>query len=86
MKIFLFLLIIIFFNSCTTYTHKSGNNSNLDADSRFCQATANSKAPTYICRMITYCEPDETAIAIQSFSQNTAIYDRCMLSKGYIPQ
>ena len=72
--------------SCTTYTHRSGNDSNLNADSRFCQATANAQAPTYICRMITYCAPDETAIAIQSLSRNTAIYDQCMYSKCYVAQ
>jgi len=85
-KIFLFLIIILFLNSCTTYTHRSGNNSNLDIDSRFCQLTANTQAPTYICRGITYCAPNETSIAIQSLAQNTAVYDKCMMSKGYVPQ
>lgn len=86
MRIFLFLLTISFLTSCTTYTHRSGNNSNLDTDSRFCQLTANTQAPTYICRGITYCAPDETAIAIQALAQNTAVYDKCMMSKGYVPQ
>ncbi len=86
MRFFLFLLIILSLNSCTTYTHRSGNNSNLDTDSRFCQLTANTQAPTYICRGITYCAPDETAIAIQALAQNTAVYDKCMMSKGYVPQ
>lgn len=82
------LIIVLLFSllSCTTYTHRSGNNSNLDTDSRFCQATANARAPTYICRNITFCAPDETAIAIQSLSRNTAIYDQCMISKGYVSQ
>ena len=78
--------LLFFTTSCTTYTHRSGNDSNLDADSRFCQATANYQAPTYICRMITYCAPDETAIAIQSLSRNAAVYDQCMYSKGYVAQ
>lgn len=86
MRIFLFLLTISFLNSCTTYTHKSGNNSNLVTDSRFCQLTANTQSPTYICRGITYCAPDETAIALQALAQNTAVYDKCMMSKGYVPQ
>ena len=72
------------------YQSESGyirnNNSNLDTDSRYCQLTANSQAPTYICRGITYCAPDETAIAIQALAQNTAVYDKCMMSKGYVPQ
>ena len=86
MRIFLFLLTISFLTSCTTYTHRSGNNSNLDTDSRFCQLTANTQAPTYICRNITYCDTDETSIAIQALVQNTAVYDKCMMSKGYVPQ
>ena len=86
MRIFPFLLTILLLTSCTTYTHRSGNNSNLDTDSRFCQLTANTQAPTYICRGITYCAPDETAIAIQALAQNTAVYDKCMMSKGYIKQ
>ena len=86
MKILLFLLIITFLSSCATYSHKSGNNSNLDTDSRFCQLTANTQAPTYICRGITFCAPDETAIALQALAQNNAVYEKCMMSKGYVPQ
>ncbi len=86
MKIFLFLLIITFLNSCATYSHKSGNNSNLHTDSKFCQLTANTQAPTYICRGITFCAPDETAIALQALAQNNAVYEKCMMSKGYVPQ
>ena len=86
MKIFLFLLIITFLSSCATYSHKSGNNSNLDTDSRFCQLTANTQAPTYICRGITFCAPDETAIALQALAQNNAVYEKCMMSKGYVPE
>ena len=86
MKIFLFLIAILFFNSCTKYAHKSGNNSNLETDSRYCKLTANAEAPTYICRGITFCAPDETSVAIQSIAQNTAVYDKCMMSKGYLPQ
>tara|TARA_B100000902_G_C26522322_1_gene533828 strand:- start:89 stop:349 length:261 start_codon:yes stop_codon:yes gene_type:complete len=86
MKIFLCFFLIFTLNACTTYVHKSGNNSNLNSDSRFCQATANIQAPTYICRAITFCAPDETAIAIQALAQNNAVYDQCMMSKGYVPQ
>jgi len=86
MRILIFLLTVLFLNSCTTYTHRSGNDSNLDIDSRFCQLTANTRAPTYICRAITFCAPDETSIAIQALAQNNAVYDQCMMSKGYVPQ
>ena len=86
MKIFLFIFIITFLNSCATYSHKSGNNSNLDTDYRFCQLTANPQAPTYICRGITFCAPDETAIALQALAQNNAVYEKCMMSKGYVPE
>ena len=80
------IFVLFFLASCTTYSHQSGNNSNLDTDSRFCQLTANTQAPTYICRGITFCAPDETAIAIQALAQNNAVYDKCMMSKGYVPQ
>ena len=80
------MLIITFLNSCATYSHKSGNNSNLDTDYRFCQLTANPQAPTYICRNPLMCAPDELGIAMERIAQNNAAYDRCMIQKGYRAQ
>ena len=77
---------VLFLFSCTTqFKHQSGNNSNLGNDTRYCKATANSQAPTYICRNPLMCAPDETSIVLMSISQNNAVYDQCMMSKGYVP-
>ncbi len=81
---FFIILLILLLGSCTTYTHKSGNNSNLNTDSRLCKSQANIQAPTYICRNITYCDPDETAIAMEALFRNNDVYNYCMLSKGYV--
>ena len=80
-----YLLIISFFlSSCTgTYTHRSGDNSNLSYDSRTCDAHARVVAPTYLCRNPLMCAPDETSIALASMFDNAATYDLCMLKKGY---
>ena len=56
---------VLFLFSCTTqFKHQSGNNSNLGNDTRYCKATANSQAPTYICRNPFMCAPDETSIVL----------------------
>ena len=80
------ILVIIFLTSCTTYSHRSGNNSNLDNDSRSCQNLANLNAPTYICRNPLMCAPDEFAIAIDAIGRNNSYFDQCMLQKGYTAQ
>ena len=80
--IFLSLLIIIV-HGCSTWTHNSGNNKNLENDKNFCSSYAYMVAPTYICRNITYCQPDETNIALQALAQNSAAFRQCMFNKGY---
>ena len=83
----LILLSIIFLTSCaTTYSHRSGNNSNLDTDKRFCDAHSKSVAPVYICRNPLMCAPDEVGTVWTSIAQNDAAYDQCMISKGYQAQ
>ena len=79
-------LLLFFSASCTTYSHQSGNNSNLDRDRRSCSNLANLNAPTYICRNPLMCAPDEFAIAIDALARNDAFFDQCMLQKGYTPQ
>ena len=32
------------------------------------------------------CAPDEFAIAIEALSQNAAVFDKCMMQKGYTAQ
>ena len=79
-------LFLLFLASCTTYSHQSGNNSNLDSDSRSCKNMANLNAPTYICRNPLMCAPHEIAIAWEAIARNDAYYDQCMLQKGYRAQ
>ena len=79
-------LLLFFLASCATYTHQSGNDSNLDIDSRSCKNMANLNAPTYICRNPLMCAPDEIAIAWEAIARNDAYYDQCMLQKGYRAQ
>ena len=50
-KVLALLAVGVLFTSCaSTWSHQSGNNSNLDTDKRYCGATANAVAPTNICR------------------------------------
>ena len=85
-NLFLSILLLVLLTSCATYSHQSGNNSNLDIDRRSCGNLANLNAPTYICRNPLMCAPDEFAIAIESLARNDAFFDQCMLQKGYRAQ
>ena len=55
-KVLALLAVGVLFTSCaTTWSHQS-ECSNLDTDKRYCGATANAVAPTYICRNpLMYC-------------------------------
>ena len=71
MKKILLLLVLTLLASCATgsWQSRDGNNSDLSIDSGYCQSLANSRYPIYICRNITWCEPDETSKAINSLNQ-----------------
>ena len=85
MRNFLIIISLIFLTSCATGTwgHRSNNNSNLNFDKGYCRSFANSRSPTYLCKNLSYCEPDEWSEVIISISQNSATYDHCMYNKGY---
>jgi hypothetical protein len=86
-KKLMIILAFTFLSGCaTTYSHQSGNNSNLSVDSRSCDNQADMQAPVYLCRNPLMCAPDETSLVFSSIAQNDAIYDQCMLQKGYRPQ
>ena len=85
-KIFIVLSFTLLTACSTTYSHKSGNNSNLELDSRSCNNQAKLNAPTYLCRNPLMCAPDEFSLVIDSIAANNAFYDQCMLRKGYQPQ
>ncbi|MDA1181826.1 MAG: hypothetical protein O3C64_05635 [Proteobacteria bacterium] len=86
MRILFKVLILLLLASCaSTYSHRSGNNSNLDADSRYCSSQAKLVAPVYLCRNPLMCAPDEVGTVWTSIAQNDAAYDQCMQTKGYTP-
>ena len=87
MKNIFIILIFIFLSACqSNWTSVSGNNSNLTNDKRYCSASADAAVPIYMCRNPLMCAPDEFAIAIEALSQNAAVFDRCMMQKGYTAQ
>ena len=85
MKKIFYITILLFLTSCATgsWQSRSGSNSNLNVDTGYCKSLANVKYPIYICRMFTYCAPDETNKAISSLTQNAAAFNNCMYTKGY---
>ena len=86
LPIFLLTALTFIAGCATTYTHQSGNNSNLSLDSRACDNRADIQAPVYICMNPFFCQPEETALVFDSLERNSSIYDQCMLSKGYRPE
>jgi len=85
MKKIMLLIILSFLTSCAAgnWNHQSGKNSNLNFDKGYCRSFANSKTPTYLCRNLFYCNPDEWSEVIVSMAQNNSNYDHCMYKKGY---
>ena len=58
----------------------------MSIDSRTCDNQADIQAPVYVCMNPFFCQPEETALVFNSIERNGAIYDQCMLSKGYRPE
>ena len=85
MSKFIGVLTFVLLIGCATgsWQSRSGSNSNLNIDTGYCKSLANAKYPIYICRMFTYCAPDETNKAISSLTQNAAAFDNCMYKRGY---
>ena len=87
MRVWIGVFSILLLSSCATnWSHRSGNNNNLDIDKRYCNSQARIQAPTYICRNPFMCAPDEFAIAMEALSRNAAVFDRCMMQRGYTVQ
>ncbi len=85
MNKFIYVILLSLLASCanTSWDHRSGNNSNLDFHSGFCNSLARAKAPTYICKDLFMCKPEEFSLVITALGQNAAEYDHCMYKKGY---
>tara|TARA_B100000579_G_C22659294_1_gene770124 strand:- start:139 stop:441 length:303 start_codon:yes stop_codon:yes gene_type:complete len=85
MKKIFFLLLILLTTSCATgtYSSKTGDNSNLDQDTLFCKSLARSKHPGYICKNPLMCSMEEVNLVLNDLTQYYAVFQNCMLRKGY---
>jgi hypothetical protein len=85
MKHLLLISLLIYLTSCGggTYSNRSGDNSNLSFDSRFCKSLARSRHPGYICKNPLMCTMEETNIVINDLTQYYAVFQNCMYSKNY---
>ena len=59
------------------------DNSNLNHDTLYCKSLARSKHPGYICKNPLMCTPEEVNIVINELTQYEAVFQNCMLKKGY---
>ena len=83
MKLYFFLILILFLSGCASeWQNSSGNLNQIYQDKVYCKSVANAASPIYICRNPLMCAPDETYKAIQSLSSNTGYYNQCMFEKG----
>ena len=85
LRIILFISLGFLITACAsgTYTKIDGSSSNLNQDRMYCKSLARSKHPGYICKNPIMCEPSEFNIVINDLTQYNAVYQYCMLSKGY---
>ena len=85
LRIILFISLGFLITACAsgTYTKIDGSSSNLNQDRMYCKSLARSKHPGYICKNPIKCEPSEFNLVINDLTQYNAVYQYCMLSKGY---
>ena len=81
----IYIILFALLTSCATgnYTNRSGDNSNLSFDTRFCKSLARSLHPGYICKNPLMCTMEETNIVINDLTQYHAVFQNCMHSKNY---
>ena len=80
-----YIILFSLLASCATgnYSNRSGDNSNLSFDTRFCKSLARSLHPGYICKNPLMCTMEETNIVINDLTQYYAVFQNCMHSKNY---
>ncbi len=85
MKKIILLIIFSFIYGCAngTYSSRDGDNSDLVYDTTFCKSLARSKHPGYICKNPLMCTLEETNIVINEITQFNAVFQNCMLARGY---
>ena len=85
MKKIIIVLIMALLTSCATgtYSSRDGDNSNLSHDTLYCKSLARSKHPGYICKNPLMCTMEEVNIVLNDLTQYHAVFQNCMLRKGY---
>ena len=85
MKKVIIIMLFVLLTSCTTgtYTSRNGDNSNLNHDTLYCKSLARSKHPGYICKNPLMCTMEEVNIVLNDLTQYQAVFQNCMLRKGY---
>ena len=85
MKKIITLMLLVLLTGCATgtYTSRDGDNSNLNHDTLLCKSLARSKHPGYICENPLMCTMQEVNIVLNDLTQYQAVFQNCMLRKGY---
>ena len=85
MKKIITIMLLVLLTGCATgtYTSRDGNNSNLNHDTLYCKSLARSKHPGYICKNPLMCTMEEVNIVLNDLTQYQAVFQNCMLRKGY---
>ena len=79
------IILVVVLSGCATYEwkHTSGNNSNAAYMESQCTNYARINYPTYVCRIIFACQPDESGIMLTSFTRHFSAITQCMNQNGY---
>ena len=85
MKKIIIIMFLFLLTGCATgtYTSRDGDNSNLNHDTLYCKSLARSKHPGYICENPLMCTMQEVNIVLNDLTQYQAVFQNCMLRKGY---
>ena len=85
MKKYILLVLILLTTSCATgtYSSRDGDNSDLNYDTTYCKSLARAKHPGYICKNPLMCTMEEVNIVLNDLTQYQAVFQNCMLTRGY---
>ena len=85
MKKLIVTVLLVLLTGCATgtYSSRDGDNSNLNLDTLYCKSLARSKHPGYICKNPLMCTMEEVNIVLNDLTQYQAVFQNCMLGKGY---
>ena len=85
MKKIITVLLMSLLTSCAagSYSSRDGDNSNLSHDTLYCKSLARSRHPGYICKNPLMCTMEEVNIVLNDLTQYHAVFQNCMLRKGY---